>query len=230
MSCKIFLPSRSLYSYHIICMMTPSCLLLWSLLRHLFTSHCTVPPFYSLCLQHRSVSHDRCSDLWKVSYMWRQNYWKWLMWKNILFLRTRGENKLYSSHVHTYVPSRNDWNIANCNIKQQLKKNLSLFKRYDVEIKSTKGTCQDDFTWSCSVFRLAVLSFEALYYVFFIRKSYHIHVRKFWQKWHLEGVFNFHSVLFSLFKGVSMETYSTGAVFARSFFHHKRKGQVTDKI
>ena len=33
-------------------------------------------------------------------------------------------------------------------------------------------------------------------------------VGKFWRKWRLEGVFNFHRVLFSLFQGLSMETYS----------------------
>ena len=34
------------------------------------------------------------------------------------------------------------------------------------------------------------------------------HVIKFWQKWHLEGVLNVFRVIFSLFKGLSMETYS----------------------
>ena len=33
-------------------------------------------------------------------------------------------------------------------------------------------------------------------------------VRKFWQKCHLEGVLNFHRVLFSLDQGLSMKTYS----------------------
>ena len=32
--------------------------------------------------------------------------------------------------------------------------------------------------------------------------------RKFWRKWRLEGVLNFHQVLFSLFQGLSMKTYS----------------------
>ena len=33
-------------------------------------------------------------------------------------------------------------------------------------------------------------------------------VGKFWRKWHLEGVLNFHWVIFSLFQGLSMKTYS----------------------
>ena len=31
---------------------------------------------------------------------------------------------------------------------------------------------------------------------------------KFWRKWHLEGVFNFHWVLFLLFQGLSIKTFS----------------------
>ena len=33
-------------------------------------------------------------------------------------------------------------------------------------------------------------------------------VGKFWQKWRLEGVLNFHWVLFSLYQGLPMKTYS----------------------
>ena len=42
-------------------------------------------------------------------------------------------------------------------------------------------------------------------------------VRGFWQKRCLEGVFNFHCVLFSLFQGLSMKTYSR-VYFSLSIF------------
>ena len=43
-------------------------------------------------------------------------------------------------------------------------------------------------------------------------------VGKFWRKWRLEGVLNFHRVIFSLFQGLSMKTYSRVYFFAVSIF------------
>ena len=42
----------------------------------------------------------------------------------------------------------------------------------------------------------------------FARHTRMFRVGKFWRKWRLEGVLNFHRVLFSLFQGPSMKTYS----------------------
>ena len=42
-------------------------------------------------------------------------------------------------------------------------------------------------------------------------------VGKFWRKWGLEGVLNFHLVLFSLFQGLSMKTYKRD-YFSLCFF------------
>ena len=55
-------------------------------------------------------------------------------------------------------------------------------------------------------------------------------VGKFWRKWHLEGVLNFHRVLFSLFQGLSMKMYRRVYFFAVSIFGYFREVTNSAKI
>ena len=66
--------------------------------------------------------------------------------------------------------------------------------------------------------------------IFKYRISGIFRVGKFWRKWHLEGVLNFHWVIFSLFQGLSMKTYSRVYFSLCLFFAISRRLRTQRKL
>ena len=105
----------------------------------------------------------------------------------------------YLQLIHTLLLKyRNTWSFSQSSECNQTYHN-KLFLSHPVHIWAYFTLCINNNIWRILV-RIKCRC-KILYIGNFSR-------REFWRKWHLEGVLNFHRVIFSLFQGLSMKRYS----------------------